>query len=417
MSRFSAVRSRRRGHAVCNVFGAGRLMGRGELARKVIEMSAVKSREAPGDLTAEGYKVAGWWQADGDHITCHVCPRHCVLKEGDSGFCFVRQNSNGRMVLNTYGRSTGFCVDPVEKKPLNHFFPGTSVLSFGTAGCNLGCKFCQAWEITKSRQVLELLSQRASPQVIAEAAVRLGCRSVAFTYNDPVVWAEYAIDTAIACRERGLKTIAVTAGYILPNPRMAFFRVMDAANVDLKGFSEHFYRHYTLSHLEPVLDTLRWIARESSVWLEVTNLIIPGANDELEEIRSMCHWIAANLGVEVPLHFTAFHPEYRMRNLPATSRSGLNAARQVALECGLRYVYTGNLMAVDTQSTYCPKCGKRVVERRWYDIGQYFIKKGCCGFCGHRIAGHFEDTCGRWGTRRMPVDPARLVSQLERSHN
>ena len=256
-------------------------------------MNQTESAKQRGN-SAQNLNSADWWHKQDARVVCDLCPRHCALKEGDYGFCFVRQNIGGRLVLNTYGRSTGFCIDPVEKKPLNHFFPGTSVLSFGTAGCNMGCKFCQAWEITKSKQVLDRLSQQATPEMIAEAAVRLGCHSVAFTYNDPVIWAEYAIDTAIACHDRGLKTIAVTAGFICPEPRKSFFEVMDATNVDLKGFTEHFYRHLTLSHLEPVLDTLRWIKHESSVWLEITNLVIPGANDDPAEIRQMCEWIRTN---------------------------------------------------------------------------------------------------------------------------
>ncbi len=376
-------------------------------------MSATESPTPAHASTATAMKPADWWHHDRNRIVCDLCPRTCALKDGDFGFCFVRQNVSGRMVLNTYGRSTGFCIDPVEKKPLNHFYPGSSVLSFGTAGCNLGCKFCQAWEITKSRKVLNLLSQQATPDMIAEAAVRLGCRSVAFTYNDPVIWAEYAIDTANACRERGLKTIAVTAGYICPKPRAEFFSVMDAANVDLKGFTEHFYQHYTLSHLQPVLDTLGWIKQESSVWLEITNLIIPGANDRAGEIRQMCEWIVANLGEEVPLHFSAFHPDFRMLDRPPTLRSALVKAYDIARQAGLKYVYTGNVLDVERQSTYCPNCHERLIERNWYDLGSYGIKGGCCASCGQRIAGHFEDTPGHWGTHRLAVDPARLLRELE----
>jgi AmmeMemoRadiSam system radical SAM enzyme len=367
----------------------------------------------PAGFLGEGQKLGGWWHAEGERLVCDLCPRGCSLKDGDFGFCFVRQNLGGQMVLNTYGRSTGFCVDPVEKKPLNHFYPGSSVLSFGTAGCNLGCKFCQAWEITKSNKVLNLLSQRASPSMIAEAAMRLGCRSVAFTYNDPVIWAEYAIDTARACRERGLKTIAVTAGYINPEARRSFFEVMDAANVDLKGFTEAFYQHYTLSHLEPVLDTLRWLKRESAVWLEITNLVIPAANDDMSVIRRMSEWVMSELGPDVPLHFTAFHPDYRMMDCPRTLPATLFEARAIAMECGLRYVYTGNIFDLSRQSTYCPNCRQRLIERNWFDVGAYHIRAGQCGFCQTPIAGHFEDTPGGWGAQRMPVDPAAMLKELE----
>ena len=362
---------------------------------------------------SSGYKDCNWWHRHDERVVCDLCPRACSLKDGDLGFCFVRQNLSSKLVLNTYGRSTGFCIDPVEKKPLNHFYPGTSVLSFGTAGCNLGCKFCQAWQFTKSREVLNLLSQQATPDMIAEAAVQLGCRSVAFTYNDPVIWAEYAIDTARACHQRGLKTIAVTAGYICPQPRQAFFEVMDAANVDLKGFTEHFYRHMTLSHLDPVLDTLRWINRESDVWLEITNLVIPGENDSRDEIQRMCEWIVENLDDEVPLHFTAFHPDFRLLDRPPTPPATLIDAREIAMKAGLQYVYTGNVSDVERQSTYCPDCGRRLIERDWYQVGEYQIKSGRCRFCGLVIEGHFEDQPGYWGSRRVPIDPSSLLRQLE----
>jgi AmmeMemoRadiSam system radical SAM enzyme len=365
------------------------------------------------DKSATGLKAADWWHKKNGRVVCDLCPRSCALKDGDYGFCFVRQNVGGQMVLNTYGRSTGFCIDPVEKKPLNHFFPGSSVLSFGTAGCNLGCKFCQAWEITKSKKVLDRLSQQATPEMIAEAAVRLGCHSVAFTYNDPVIWAEYAIDTANACHDRGLKTIAVTAGYICPEPRKPFFDVMDAANVDLKGFTEDFYQHFTLSHLAPVLDTLRWIKHESSVWLEITNLIIPEANDDPDEIRQMCEWIHENLGDDVPLHFTAFHADYRMMDTPPTPAETLVKARDIAIEAGLHYVYIGNVLDPPRESTYCPNCGEMLIARRWYDLGAYELDRNHCRFCGHTIAGHFGDKPGHWGTRRVPVDPAALLRSLE----
>ncbi len=335
------------------------------------------------------------------------------LKDGDYGFCFVRQNVGGQLVLNTYGRSTGFCVDPVEKKPLAHFYPGSSVLSFGTAGCNMGCKFCQAWEITKSRKVLDRLSQRATPEMIAEAAVRLGCHSVAFTYNDPVIWAEYAIDTAKECHLRGLKTIAVTAGFICPEPRQEFFEVMDAANVDLKGFTEHFYQHQTLSHLQPVLDTLSWIKQESSVWLEITNLIIPGENDDPGELRQMSEWIQENLGADVPLHLTAFHPDYRMMDKPRTPHQTLIQAREIAIDAGLNYVYVGNVLDPQRASTYCPNCHELLIERQWHDVCTYELDENHCRFCGHEIAGHFGKEPGHWGTRRMPVDPASLLRSME----
>jgi pyruvate formate lyase activating enzyme len=349
-----------------------------------------------------------WWKPveGGEKILCELCPRGCVMRDGDRGFCFVRQNVEGEMVLTTYGKSTGFCIDPIEKKPLNHFLPGTSVLSFGTAGCNLGCRFCQNWEISKSREI-EALSEEASPEQIAEAAAKSGCRSVAFTYNDPVIWAEYAMDTARACHERGLKSVAVTAGYIMPEARREFYSVMDAANVDLKAFTELFYEQISLARLEPILDTLRWLKEETDVWFEITTLLIPTKNDSEEEVARMCDWLINNLGDSVPLHFTAFHPDFRMQDIPPTPPATLARARQQALSAGLKHVYTGNVHDERGQSTYCPQCKRCVIERNWYTLGQYHIKEGCCEYCGQRIAGVYENQPGKWGARRVPVYFAR----------
>jgi pyruvate formate lyase activating enzyme len=345
-----------------------------------------------------------WWKPveGGEKILCELCPRACVLRDGDRGFCFVRQNVEGEMVLTTYGRSTGFCIDPIEKKPLNHFLPGSSVLSFGTAGCNLGCRFCQNWEISKSREIDDL-SEEASPEQIADAAARNGCRSVAYTYNDPVIWAEYAMDTARACRERGLKSVAVTAGYIMPEARREFYSWMDAANVDLKAFTELFYEQVSLARLEPVLDTLRWLKEETDVWFEITTLLIPTQNDSAEEVARMCDWLLKNLGDSVPLHFTAFHPDFRMQDIPPTPPATLARARQQALSAGLKHVYTGNVHDQSGQSSYCPHCNRCVIERNWYTLGQYHIKDGCCEFCAQPIAGVYEDKPGKWGAKRVPV--------------
>jgi AmmeMemoRadiSam system radical SAM enzyme/AmmeMemoRadiSam system protein B/AmmeMemoRadiSam system protein A len=367
-------------------------------------MSRVVNLPPAGGLRADGTFLGGWWHdaPEGGRIICDLCPRACSLKPGDRGFCFVRQNQGGEMVLTTYGRSTGFCIDPIEKKPLNHFYPGTSVLSFGTAGCNLGCKFCQNWDISKSREV-ERLSEIATPEAIAEAARHYGCHSVAFTYNDPVIWAEYAIDAARACHAAGIKTVAVTAGYITPEARGPFYEVMDAANVDLKGFTEDFYKHITYSHLQPVLDTLAYLKHETDVWFEITNLVIPQANDAMDEIRQMCDWILGHCGDEVPLHFTAFHPDFRMRDRPNTPHATLLEAYDVARRAGLKYVYTGNVDDVAHQSTYCPHCTRLVIERNWYNLGVYHLKLDRCRHCGGRVAGRFGERPGNWGRRRLPV--------------
>lgn len=320
----------------------------------------------------------------------------------------MRQNVGGEMMLTTFGRSTGFCIDPIEKKPLNHFLPGTSVLSFGTAGCNLGCKFCQNWDISKSREV-ERLSELATPDAIANAAKHYECRSVAYTYNDPVIWAEYAIETAKACRAAGVKNVAVTAGYITAAARGPFYEYMDAANVDLKAFTEEFYHKITYSHLQPVLDTLEWLKKETGVWFEITNLVIPDANDSLDEIRQMCDWILQHVGDEVPVHFTAFHPDFRMRDRGNTPHETLIAARETALAQGLKYVYTGNVNDVANQSTYCGACKKLVIERNWYELGFYNLDGDRCGSCGHRVAGVFEERPGNWGRKRVPVQISQFI--------
>lgn len=356
----------------------------------------------PAREMAEGVAPGRWWHALEDgRVECDLCPRHCRLHEGQRAFCFVRQNRRGQMVLTTYGRSTGFCIDPIEKKPLFHFLPGTPVLSFGTAGCNLGCRFCQNWDISKAREV-SLLSDRAAPEQVADAALQSGCRSVAFTYNDPVVWAEYAIDTARACRERGIRTVAVTAGYIEPGPREEFYAFMDAANVDLKAFTEQFYHRLAFGHLAPVLDTLRWLHQEMGVWLEITTLLIPEENDSPDEVSRLCDWIGENLGADVPLHFTAYHPDYRFTR-PATPASTLARARQQALDRGLHHVYSGNVTDVASQTTYCSACRRPVIGRDWYELGEWHVRGGGCAHCGHPLPGHFEDVPGRWGQRRTLV--------------
>ena len=284
-------------------------------------------------------------------IRCEVCPRYCALHEGQRGFCFVRAREGDGIVLTTYGRSSGFCVDPIEKKPLNHFLPGTPVLSFGTAGCNLGCRFCQNWDISKSRE-MDTLADAASPEHIARAAVRAGCKSVAYTYNDPVIFLEYAVDVAQACRAAGIRNVAVTAGYICAEPRRELFAHMDAANVDLKGFTERFYADTCAGRLQPVLETLEYLRKETDVWLEITNLLIPGLNDSDDELDAMTRWIVEHLGPDVPVHFTAFHPDYKMLDTPPTPPRTLTRARAIARANGIRHAYTGNVHDPVGQSTY-----------------------------------------------------------------
>ena len=344
-----------------------------------------------------------WRHLDNDHTLCTLCPRFCELREGKRGVCYIRMAQGGEIVLTSYGRSSGFCIDPIEKKPLHHFLPGTPVLSFGTAGCNLTCAFCQNWDISKSRH-METLSASATPEQLAKMAEQTGCRSVAFTYNDPVIFMEYALDVAAACHARDIKTIAVTAGYINPEPRRDFFAGMDAANVDLKGFTESFYHRICGGHLAPVLDTLRYLKQETKVWFELTTLLIPGENDSAEELEAMCRWIADELGPDVPLDFTAFHPDFHMLDKPSTSMASLLQARDIAKAHGLHYVYVGNVHDVADGSTWCPSCGKLVIERDYYRLGSWAIHGGCCQHCGVKIAGVFENQPGTWGPRRLPVE-------------
>ncbi len=344
-----------------------------------------------------------WHALEDGRVQCDMCPRYCKLREGQRGMCFVRMCEGGTVVLTTYGRSSGFCIDPIEKKPLNHFLPGTPVLSFGTAGCNLACSFCQNWDISKSREI-DTLADAASPEQLAAVAVQMGCRSIAFTYNDPVIFHEYAIDVAHACRERGIKTVAVTAGYVCAEPRREFYRHMDAANVDLKAFTEDFYWKITKGHLSTVLETLEYLKHETHVWFEITTLVIPGHNDGDAEFDDLSQWVMTHLGPDVPLHFTAFHPDWRMRDVPPTPPDTLTRARAIAMRNGLRYVYTGNVHDEPGGTTCCHACGEALIVRDWYELREWRLgPHGTCGACGTPCAGVFEDHPGRWGRKRLPV--------------
>ncbi|MCB9551642.1 MAG: AmmeMemoRadiSam system radical SAM enzyme [bacterium] len=361
-----------------------------------------------------GHPTRHWRRLDDGRVQCDVCPRHCAMKPGQRGLCFVRMNEADAVVLTTYGRSSGYCVDPIEKKPLNHFLPGTPVLSFGTAGCNLTCSFCQNHDISKSRQ-MDTLQATARPETIARAAAGLGCRSVAFTYNDPVIFMEYASDTAEACHAEGIKTVAVTAGYVTEQARPDFFRHMDAANVDLKGFTERFYKKLCTGQLGAVLDTLKYLKHETAVWFEITTLLIPEENDSDAELDAMSAWIADNLGPDVPLHFSAFHPDYRMLDKSFTPKSTLTRARAIAQAHGLRHVYTGNVHDAAGQSTYCHGCGQVLVGRDWYTLSAWNLDPaGRCNRCRTPCAGVFEPVPGSWGARRMPVALDRFAGAAAR---
>ena len=359
--------------------------------------------------TIEGAPARYWHRLADGRIQCDLCPRYCRLREGQRGLCFVRARQGEHLVLTTYGRSSGFCIDPIEKKPLNHFLPGTAVLSFGTAGCNLTCKFCQNWDISKAR-TFDRLQEKAAPEAIAEAALAAGCRSVAFTYNDPVIFLEYVVDVAAACRERGLKTVAVSAGYITAEPRVEFFRAMDAANIDLKGFTERFYQRLCSGQLEPVLETLIYLKQETEVWFEVTTLLIPGENDGIEEVESLAAWFLEHLGPNVPLHFTAFHPDWKMLETPPTPPATLLRARKIARGLGLNYVYTGNIHDEESQTTVCHNCGATLIGRDWYKLTRWALTDdGHCRACGTPCAGVFIGPPGSWGRRRRSISFTRQL--------
>ena len=350
----------------------------------------------------DAFPTRYWHRLDDGRVQCDLCPRACKLREGQRCLCFVRACRADRVVLTTYGRSSGFCVDPIEKKPLDHFLPGTPTLSFGTAGCNLACRFCQNWDLSKSREV-DTLADEASPEDIAAAAEQLGCRSVAFTYNDPVVFHEYAIDVAKACRARDIRAVAVTAGYVCPEPRADFYAHMDAANVDLKAFTDAFYERVCAGRLEPVLDTLCYLAT-TDVWLEITTLVIPGHNDTDDELDRLTSWVVDHLGPDVPLHFTAFHPDFRMLDVPPTPAATLRRARAIAVRNGARYAYTGNVRDRAGSTTRCHACGDTLIERDGYRISGYHLTpSSCCPHCATPCAGVFEAAAGTWNGGFLPV--------------
>lgn len=350
------------------------------------------------------YPARHWHRLADGRLRCEVCPHGCALREGQAGRCVLRRREGNRIVLAAYGRTSGFCVDPIEKKPLHHFLPGSKVLSFGTVGCNLSCRFCQNWDLSRSRD-LGRLRERAAPEEVAAAARRLGCRSVAFTYNEPAIFLEYVSDVAEACHAAGIATVAVTAGYLEEAARRDFFAHIDAANVDMKAFSDDFYRRVTGGGLQPVLDTLRYLIHDTDVWTEITTLLIPGLNDSDDELRQLATWIATELGPEVPLHFSAFHPDHRMLDRPPTPLATLRRARAWALEAGLRFVYTGNVRFPEGEATPCPGCGATVVHRDGYHLLERSLDaEGRCGRCGTRLPGRFGP--GLPSPARRPGAPA-----------
>lgn len=363
-------------------------------SKEVYTMNCLSEYEVPAKF---------WHASKGDKIQCDLCPRFCQLSQGQRGLCFVRERRDNQLILNSYGRSSGFCIDPIEKKPLYHYYPGTPILSFGTAGCNLACKFCQNWDISKSREVASM-SSSARPEQLAKAARRAGCEHIAFTYNDPVIFYEYARDTALACRELGINTVAVTAGYISEQARPAFFEFIDAANIDLKAFNEDFYYRLCGGKLQSVLETIEYVHRETDVWLELTTLLIPGHNDSEAEIRQLAEWIVEHLDAEVPLHFSAFHPDWKMLDVPPTPAATLHRARHLAKQTGLKHVYTGNIRDTEGSTSYCQHCGQGLILRDAYEILDWHLDDNSnCVVCGNHLAGHFHPRAGQWGKRMQAL--------------
>ncbi len=341
------------------------------------------------EIPLEGI-IAKWWEPiDNGKILCTLCPRYCKIGEGQPGFCYIRQNHYGKLYSIGYGRPTGFAVDPIEKKPLNHFYPGSNVLSFGTAGCNLGCKFCQNWSISKAKLDDEN-SAAASPEEVVRLAKMYNSPSIAFTYNDPTIFGEYVIDISKIARAEGINSVMVTAGFIDKNARKDVYKYIDAANVDLKGFTERFYYKVTSSSLKDVLNTLVWLKNETNVWFEITTLLIPDENDSPDEIKRECDWILRNLGEDIPLHFTAFHPDFKMTDKTKTPPSTLLQAREIAISAGINFCYVGNVHHLEGQTTYCPNCATKLIERDWHSVRANKIKIGCCYKCGKKIPGVFN---------------------------
>ena len=353
---------------------------------------------------------ASWWEAEpGGRVHCYLCPRHCHIHAGQSGFCFIRVNRGGKLYSLGYGSPAALQIDPIEKKPLSHFLPGSRVFSMGTAGCNMGCFFCQNWDISKSRQD-QVRSQRVAPEDVPLLAIEHSCESIAFTYNEPTIWGEYVIDICKAAKDHGLKTVMVSNGYITREAFHDIYDHIDAANIDLKAFTETFYGKITLTHLQPVLDTLQWLKNETSVWFELTNLLIPTLNDGAAEIGKLSEWVMEHLGPDVPLHFTAFHPDFKLRDKPATPPETLHQARKIALDAGLHYVYEGNIFS-EGANTGCPSCGQLLIRRSWHNVLENHLKNGACPSCGVVIPGVWQRS-GKSGLQRAASSLAQRYGHI-----
>jgi pyruvate formate lyase activating enzyme len=318
-------------------------------------------------------------------VQCLLCKKECQLVEGQRGDCRVRINIGGKLTTLVYGKPCAVHVDPIEKKPIFHMLPGSRAFSIATAGCNLHCKFCQNWEISQ-RDPEETVNHDLPPAEVVKTAQRTDCRSIAYTYSEPLVFYEYTLDSSKLAQVQGIKNILVTAGFINKDPLLELCKYTDAANVDLKGFTEEYYKKICAGELKPVLETLKTM-NEQGVWLEITNLVVPTLNDDLELIGRMCDWIVDNLGPEVPLHFSRFWPMYKLKNLPPTPVEVITQAREMAMKKGLYYVYVGNVPGHEGNNTYCPRCKQIVIGRIGYMIKKYDIINNTCGKCGFKIAG------------------------------
>ncbi len=318
-------------------------------------------------------------------VQCELCPRQCRVSKGQRGFCRVRENRDGKYYSLVYGNPCAIHLDPIEKKPFFHVLPATTSFSLATAGCNFQCKFCQNWEISQSSPE-DLYNYEVSPETVVKKAGEAGARSVAYTYVEPTVFYEYMVDIGLLAKKRGLLNVCHSNGFINPEPLRNLCKVMDAANVDLKGFRDDFYAEICGGQLQPVLESLK-IYKQSKVHLEITNLVIPTKNDDLAILNEMCSWIKEELGADTPIHFSRFYPLYKLKNLPPTPVSTLEKARMAALSAGLEYVYIGNVPGHEGENTFCPKCKKVVIKRSGYIVGEVNLKEGKCKYCGKPIPG------------------------------
>lgn len=349
----------------------------------------------PPDLKLGGSKDLWKWSKEAYHyiktprgLRCLICPNECVVLPDEPGDCRTRVAFENKLYTIAYGNPCAVHVDPIEKKPLYHFLPSTKAFSIATAGCNLACLNCQNWNISQASPE-DTTNYDLMPEQVVEECLNYKCRSIAYTYSDPIAFYEYTYDTAKLARARGIKNVIITAGYINEKPLRQFCEVVDAANVDLKSFSDEIYMMLNAGKLKPVLDTIK-ILKQEGVWLEITNLIVPSWTDDFDMIKKMCDWLYDNDLYDCPLHFSRFHPQYKLTNLPATPESTLKQAREIALNAGIRFVYIGNVPDSGAENTHCPNCGKLLIERKGFFVSQNHVKDSKCEFCDESIPGVWE---------------------------